>query len=59
MEMFIDKARHNHNSFESAAAETSYLISNYATFPVQQLYRSSFIEVYFFSDEDHETASAA
>jgi len=54
MDMYIQKARQNNNSFWPTGAESHYLISNYATFPVQQLYRSSFMEVYFFSDADHE-----
>jgi len=51
MEMFLDHVRKNHNSFPNDT-EGSYLIYNYAPFPVQTLYRSSFLQVYFFSTAD-------
>jgi len=54
MDMYMDRVRRNNNTFIPTGAESPFLISNYATFPVQQLYRSSFMEVYFFSEADHQ-----
>jgi len=51
MEMFLDHVRQNKNSFPDGAEE-DHLIYKFSPFPVQQLYRSSFLQVYFFDESD-------
>uniref|UniRef100_A0A2P2I7W6 folate gamma-glutamyl hydrolase n=1 Tax=Hirondellea gigas TaxID=1518452 RepID=A0A2P2I7W6_9CRUS len=48
MEVFVGKARLNHNSFTSEAEAESYLIYNYSPIYIRQLYKSSFQQCYFF-----------
>jgi len=51
MEMFLDHVRQNKNSFTDGAEE-DHLIYKFAPFPVQELYKSSFLQVYFFNESD-------
>jgi len=51
MEMFLRHARQNQNSFPDGAEE-DHLIYKFTPFPIQQLYESSFLQVYFFNERD-------
>jgi len=48
MRVFAGHVRRNQQSFASEKEEESHLIYRHDPFPVQTLYRSSFLQVYFF-----------
>ncbi|XP_068228289.1 gamma-glutamyl hydrolase-like [Palaemon carinicauda] len=56
VDFFVEKARQNNQEFSDPAEEMEMLIYNYDSIFIRRLYRSSFMECYFFKDPEEGTA---